>query len=74
MINRGEIRAEMARYNLTEKDMAEKLNIAINTFRNKMQSKTDFTETDIQGLCIIFNKPCSFFFNVEWLKNDHLQP
>ena len=52
------LKAKRVEYGLTQKDMAEKLNITSNSYSRKETGKKDFTYTEIVSILKIFD--CKF--------------
>ena len=55
MLNINTIKAEMARLNITQKDLAKKLNISTSTISMKMTERLDFTLKELIILLELFN-------------------
>lgn len=49
-------------YDLTQKDMAEKLNISTVTYRDKENGKKDFTLTEARMISEVFHKTIEAIF------------
>lgn len=61
MINLSNIKAEMARRNMFQKDLAKELNIAISTMHLKLSGKREFTLLEVDKMIKIFDKDILFF-------------
>ena len=61
-INRNKLRGLRAEKNLTQEQVAEKLNITRVTYNAKEKGKTEFTEIEIAKLTKIFKVKRNVFF------------
>lgn len=53
----GNVRAELARYHMTHKEIADYLNISLPTLRRKINGSTDFTVTEIASIASLLGIP-----------------
>ena len=64
------IRAEMARNNLTARNMASNLNLDERTLGNKLKGKTEFTWGEVQRIHTRFFPNCSIEYLFEQENQD----
>lgn len=62
MLKLNNIRAEMARNNITGLMLAKKLHISPNAFYKKIKGVTDFTATEIGIIAKELNTEVNFFY------------
>ncbi|MCI1930950.1 MAG: helix-turn-helix transcriptional regulator [Clostridia bacterium] len=62
------IKAEMARRNLTVKEVSKEIGISTNTFRFKLNEKREFTLSELAKLALLFDKSIDYLIEI---RNDN---
>jgi len=62
-MNIDKLRGLMAENGEKQKDLADVLNVSINTVRLKLKGKNDFKSTEIIKLCEHYRVEANYFFN-----------
>ncbi len=57
------IKAEMARKNITITEMAKKIGISTNSLSSKLNKKTDFKVKEVEKISKVLNVSLNIFFN-----------
>jgi len=58
------IKVEMAKRNLTAKQVSKELGVSTNTFSFKLNEKREFTLTELAKLAIYFNKSIDYLVEI----------
>lgn len=56
------VRAEMARKNITISEMAKKIGISANSLSKKLNKKTDFKINELERISTLLDVPLNIFF------------
>ncbi len=62
-INRNKLKGLRVEHGLTQKDMADKLEMPLSTYCSKEQGKNEFTESEVLKISIFFMKTIEYFFS-----------
>lgn len=62
MIDLNAVRAEMARKNITIKELAKKMKLSTNSLSRKLNSKTEFKVSEVSKIAKLLNVEVTIFF------------
>lgn len=63
MIYVNNIRAEMARNKVSQKDIASKLGISLRSLNLKLTGKREFKASELQSIAVLLRVDINIFFN-----------